>query len=79
MLRQDYKTRVKEVNDAIAILEAQGKEKFSAEINSLKIKLSNIKQSEDFNKTESFIKENKAVIAIACVGFIIGVLTGLSL
>ena len=79
MLRQDYKTRVKEVNDAITILEAQGKEKFSAEINSLKIKLSNIKQSEDFNKAESFIKENKAVIAIACVGFIIGVLTGLSL
>ena len=34
MLRQDYKTRVKEVKDAIAILEAQGKEKFSAEINS---------------------------------------------
>lgn len=79
MLRQDYKTRVKEVKDAIAILEAQGKEKFSAEINSLKIKLSNIKQSEDFNKAESFIKENKAVIAIACVGFIIGVLAGLSL
>ena len=71
MLRQDYKTRVKEVNDAITILEAQGKEKFSAEIKSLKIKLLNIEQSEDFNR--------KAVIAIACVGFIIGVLTGLSL
>ena len=79
MLRQDYKTRGKEVNDAIAILEAQGKEKFSAEINSLKIKLSNIKQSEDFNRAENFVSENKDVIAIACVGFIIGVLTGLSL
>ena len=79
MLRQDYKTRVKEVKNAIAILEAQGKEKFSAEINSLKIKLSNIKQSEDFNRAENFVSENKDVIAIACVGFIIGVLTGLSL
>ena len=79
MLRQDYKTRVKEVKDAIAILEAQGKEKFSTEIKSLKIKLLNIEQSEDFNRAESFIKENKAVIAIACVGFIIGVLAGLSL
>ena len=38
MLRQDYKSRIKEVQDAITILEAQGKEKFSAEINSLKIK-----------------------------------------
>ena len=79
MLRQDYKTRVKEVNDAITILETQGKEKFSTEINSLKIKLSNIKQSEDFNRAENFVSENKDVIVIACVGFIIGVLTGLSL
>ena len=79
MLRQDYETRVKEVKNAIAILEAQGKEKFSAEINSLKIKLSNIKQSEDFNRAENFVSENKDVIVIACVGFIIGVLTGLSL
>ena len=79
MLRQDYKTRVKEVKDAIAILEAQGKEKFSTEIKSLKIKLLNIEQSEDFDRAENFVSENKAVIAIACVGFIIGVLAGLSL
>ena len=29
---QDYNARIKEVQDAIAILEAQGKERFSAEI-----------------------------------------------
>ena len=79
MLRQDYKTRVKEVKDAIAILEAQGKEKFSTEIQSLKIKLDNIKKSEDFNKAENFINENRDIIAIGCIGFIIGVLAGLSL
>ena len=79
MLRQDYQTRVKEVKDAIAILEAQGKEKFSTEIQSLKIKLDNIKKSEDFNKAENFINENKAFIVIGCIGFIIGVLAGLSL
>ena len=79
MLRQDYQTRVKEVKDAIAILEAQGKEKFSTEIQSLKIKLDNIKKSEDFNKAENFINENRDIIAIGCIGFIIGVLTGLSL
>ena len=79
MLRQDYQTRVKEVKDAIAILEAQGKEKFSTEIQSLKIKLDNIKKSEDFNKAENFINENRAIIAIGCIGFIIGVLAGLSL
>lgn len=79
MLRQDYRTRVKEVQDAITILEAQGKEKFSTEIQSLKIKLDNIKQSEDFNKAENFINENRDIIAIGCVGFIIGVLAGLSL
>ena len=71
MLRQDYKSRIKEVQDAITILEAQGKEKFSAEINSLKIKLLNIEQSEDFNR--------KAVIAIACVSFVFGVLAGVIL
>ena len=79
MLRQDYKTRVKEVKDAIAILEAQGKEKFSTEIESLKIKLLDIKQSEDFDKAENFINENRDIIAIGCIGFIIGVLAGLSL
>ena len=79
MLRQDYQTRVKEVKDAIAILEAQGKEKFSTEIESLKIKLDNIKKSEDFNKAENFINENRDIIAIGCIGFIIGVLAGLSL
>ena len=79
MLRQDYQTRVKEVKDAIAILEAQGKEKFSTEIQSLKIKLDNIKKSEDFNKAENFINENRDIIAIGCIGFIIGVLAGLSL
>ena len=79
MLRQDYKSRIKEVQDAITILEAQGKEKFSAEIQSLKIKLDNIKKSEDFNKAENFINENRDIIAIGCIGFIIGVLAGLSL
>ena len=79
MLRQDYQTRVKEVKDAIAILEAQGNEKFSTEIESLKIKLDNIKKSEDFNKAENFINENRDIIAIGCIGFIIGVLAGLSL
>ena len=79
MLRQDYQTRVKEVKDAIAILEAQGKEKFSTEIQSLKIKLDNINKSEDFNKAENFINENRDIIAIGCIGFIIGVLAGLSL